>query len=708
MTHRRLSRALAALGLSLSWALPFGPLPTAAAGTTITVTTTADELNTDGDCSLREAVAAANYDIGVDACPAGNGGDVIDIPAGTYVVAATQPGPGNTGAHPFELIGSVTVRGAGAGATRLEGDGWTSLFTTRPAQYALVCDGTNDTVRRYRLDGSFYGTTVTAGSGGLNMPLAAVVDDQDLYVAGYLSGIDRYDLSTGTHEADLVGTTANGHVFAPTDIALRGSVIWAANYQPGADGGIYRFNQANGAYLSQPIVNGSGGLVIPNSLLIEPDDDVLVVDPSASNVKRYSSAGTYEAVAIATGAGGLNQPRGLTGNFQSIPHRLYLTSENNDKVVAYSWDNGSQAWVYQSDIVAGGSGGLDRPTAVVTGPDGMLYVISQGTQQILRFDARTGQPLGALVTAGGGLGSPNCLAFAPSSETFEVVISDVTLAHSRSTLFAVSAGFNATVERAVLEGGFELLGAIQNHGGTLTVRETLFSNNQASGILNDGGTVYVYDSTVTGGSSQQVDLGSGLTNSGGTMIVFDSTISGNASFATGVVRNKDGGSLFLSFVTVTANTLPGGLGDTGVVNADGDVYVGSSLLAGNTGTSYGIDCAGTILSLGYNLIGNNQGCTFAPLATDQVGTAAAPIDPLLSPLGDHGGLTPTHIPLPGSPAIDRGKTIPSGFLSFHCDALDQRGFARPFDGDAVAGALCDVGAAEYVVYTTLVPALMKD
>ena len=58
----------------------------AVAGTTIAVTTTADELNADGDCSLREAVAAANYDIAVDACPAGNGGDVIDIPAGTYTV----------------------------------------------------------------------------------------------------------------------------------------------------------------------------------------------------------------------------------------------------------------------------------------------------------------------------------------------------------------------------------------------------------------------------------------------------------------------------------------------------------------------------------------------------------------------------------------------------------------------------------------------
>lgn len=52
--------------------------------TIITVTTTADELNNDGDCSLREAFAAANLNLPRDACPAGSN------TAGDEIVLATD------------------------------------------------------------------------------------------------------------------------------------------------------------------------------------------------------------------------------------------------------------------------------------------------------------------------------------------------------------------------------------------------------------------------------------------------------------------------------------------------------------------------------------------------------------------------------------------------------------------------------------------
>lgn len=63
-----------------------------AAATVITVTTTDDEFNQDGDCSLREALDAANINQSKDACPAGSSAaqDVIVLVSGaTY--SLTRP-----------------------------------------------------------------------------------------------------------------------------------------------------------------------------------------------------------------------------------------------------------------------------------------------------------------------------------------------------------------------------------------------------------------------------------------------------------------------------------------------------------------------------------------------------------------------------------------------------------------------------------------
>ena len=45
------------------------PAPAMAVASVIPVTTTADEVNTDGECSLRGAIVAANTNAAFDACP---------------------------------------------------------------------------------------------------------------------------------------------------------------------------------------------------------------------------------------------------------------------------------------------------------------------------------------------------------------------------------------------------------------------------------------------------------------------------------------------------------------------------------------------------------------------------------------------------------------------------------------------------------------
>jgi CSLREA domain-containing protein len=87
------------------------PIPPKATGRPLRVTTLDDELNSDGDCSLREAIAAANTDAAVDACRAGRGADAIRLKAGSYVLSS---------AAQLEITGDLTIRGAGAEDTVID------------------------------------------------------------------------------------------------------------------------------------------------------------------------------------------------------------------------------------------------------------------------------------------------------------------------------------------------------------------------------------------------------------------------------------------------------------------------------------------------------------------------------------------------------------------------------------------------------------
>jgi CSLREA domain-containing protein len=128
----------------------------------ITVNTTADELNSDGDCSLREAVQAANTNLPVDACPPGTPGPIVDVitfsVTGTITLTMGQltvtddliiDGPGamnltvsgNSASRVMQVSAGVTLDlrdvtvadggGTGTGAGILNGGGTLKVNATR-------------------------------------------------------------------------------------------------------------------------------------------------------------------------------------------------------------------------------------------------------------------------------------------------------------------------------------------------------------------------------------------------------------------------------------------------------------------------------------------------------------------------------------------------------------------------------------------------
>ena len=92
------------------------------------------------------------------------------------------------------------------------------------------------------------------------------------------------------------------------------------------------------------------------------------------------------------------------------------------------------------------------------------------------------------------------------------------------------------------------------------------------------------------------------------------------------------------------------------------------------------DVGGAFASQGFNLIGQTN-YIGGWLPSDLVGGGGTPLNPNLGALTNNGGPTLTHIPLPGSFAIDNGTNA-------GCPVTDQRGQPRP------AGLACDVGAVE--------------
>src|SRR5687768_11600945 len=95
---------------------------------TITVNSLGDSVNTNGNCTLREAILNANNNAATCAdCAAGSGADVINLPAGTIVMLlpGLQEDSGLIG--DFDVWDSVTINGHPSGTT-IDGNDFDRIF----------------------------------------------------------------------------------------------------------------------------------------------------------------------------------------------------------------------------------------------------------------------------------------------------------------------------------------------------------------------------------------------------------------------------------------------------------------------------------------------------------------------------------------------------------------------------------------------------
>jgi hypothetical protein len=249
----------------------------------------------------------------------------------------------------------------------------------------------------------------------------------------------------------------------------------------------------------------------------------------------------------------------------------------------------------------------------------------------------------------------------------------------------------ATISGNVAAGTRAMGGAIYLSRGTTTLTRTTLSGNHALASSSSGansvafgggigidypadrdGTVEASLSTITGNTAvadsnaTEQALGGAVATSqgatGGADNVFEnSTVTGN------IVDDPDGGEVGGAFYD----------------GFDNDFVLGGSIVAGNFPDASSQCSDGTVVSTGYNVLGDVSDCAYTASAGDVTGVT----DPGLTALGDFGGLTETMVPELGSPALG---IVPAANALCAAPATDQRDIARP---QPVAGS-CDSGSVE--------------
>jgi hypothetical protein len=678
----------------------------------IAVSTEADQIVNNGECSLREAVRAANSDTASGAlpgeCPAGSGSDVIALPPGLYTLTISGQMETFAATGDLDLNSNLGIVGAGMDETVVSAGGRDRVFEIAGTR-TVELEGLTITGGRTRdgidsgdargADGSGSGAGAPASSGVAGVSL----DGGGIENAGTLV-VARCRISDNRTGDGGAGGDARG----------------GDGGDAGGDGGGATGGTGGDA--------GDGG-GIHNSGVLTVLDSVITSNSTGDGGRGGEAVGGLggDGAGGAGGFGGaaLGGPGGDGGDGGGIA----TTASSHTMVVDSRLAGNVAGGGGTSGTGVGGEGGLGGGAA--TGGNGGFGLASTGGQGgrgggigaagVLTVSDSTlsenvsgpGGPTGDAFGGDGGNGGPSGGKGGDGGGAVTAIagaggrgggISAGTLTLTGSTLFhnttgdgghagfpgggdggdAVAGNANGGLGGAATAAGGGAAGlgggvAADGDNGSEARASTLTLNHVGRGGNSEntfGGFGGDGVGTGDGGAGGAAFSGSsGGARGGGLFVgvnmpVRHLTISGNdtgGAGLSGTAQGGGGGSGSPAGPTGSSTVGPPGAVGAGGIDVSLSTPIQNTIVAGNSTPN----CSGTLTDDGHNLTFPGSTC---------VGVSA---DPVLGPLTDNGGPTKTRALGAGSAALDQVPAAAAG-----CPATDQRGVGRP------QGAACDIGAYE--------------
>jgi DNA-binding beta-propeller fold protein YncE len=129
------------------------------------------------------------------------------------------------------------------------------------------------------------------------------------------------------------------------------------------------------------------GLQEVRAVIFAPNGDLYIADRAADCVRIYQARTGHFLRDLVSRSDQVDKPIHLM--LSPDGRYLFVGSGGNDSILRHDLSQNST-----SVFIAPKSGGLNGPAGMAFGDDGLLYVASRNTKEILRYDPKDGRPLG--------------------------------------------------------------------------------------------------------------------------------------------------------------------------------------------------------------------------------------------------------------------------------------------------------------------------